>query len=265
MAPKPSGVEGMRFLDKYKNCAKQNKSLLCIGLDNADFEFIKKIIDKTRDVVCAYKPNSAFYEAEGAKGIKTLKKVCMYIQKYYPEISIILDAKRGDIGNTNEQYAKFAFEYLQVDAITLHPYQGLGAFTPFEKYQDKGLIVLVKTSNPESSELQDMKLENGKMVWEQVLTEVVKRDCGKGQWGVVVGATHPSEMKMARKVLGDMVVLVPGVGAQGVRVEDILNDETSHGLDIIINVSRSILQASDPRKAAKEVQLLTINYSAQKE
>lgn len=254
MAPKPPGVEGMRFLDKYKNCAKQKKSLLCIGLDNADFEFIKKIIDETHDLVCAYKPNSAFYEAEGASGIKTLKKVCAYLQINYPEIPIILDAKRGDIGNTNEQYAKFAFEYLQVDAITLHPYQGLGALAPFEKYQDKGLIALVKTSNPESCELQDMKLENGKMVWEQVLEEVVKRDNGKGQWGVVVGATHPDEMKKARKMIGNMVVLVPGVGAQGAKVEDILNDETSQGLDMIINVGRSILQASDPRQAAKDLQ-----------
>lgn len=251
----------MKFGDKYRACAANNKSLLCVGLDNADFDFLKSIIDQTHDLVCAYKPNAAFFEAEGARGIENLKSICEYIQNKYPEIPIILDAKRGDIGNTNEQYARFAFEYLGVDAITLHPYQGLGALSPFEKYEDKGLIVLVKTSNPESSEMQDMKLENGKMVWEQVLQKVVERDNGKGQWGVVVGATHPEEMKLVRKVVGNMIVLVPGVGAQGAKVGDILNDETSHGEDMIINVGRSILQASDAREAAKEVQLMTEKYA----
>lgn len=255
----------MKFRDKYLAIAKRNQSLLCVGLDNPDFNFIKNIVDQTHDLVCAYKPNSAFFEARGAQGIESLKKVCEYIQNNYPEIPVILDFKRGDIGNTNEYYAKFAFEYLGVDAVTLHPYQGLGALAPFEKYTDKGLIVLVKTSNPESSEIQDMKLENGKMVWEQVLQKVIERDDDKGQWGVVVGATHPDELKMVRKVVGDMIVLAPGVGAQGAKVSDILNSETSHGGDMIINVGRSILGAKEPREAAKEVQLLTINYSAQKE
>lgn len=250
----------MKFSEKYLAATAKNHSLLCVGLDNANFEFLKDIIDQTHDLVSAYKPNSAFFEAEGAKGIETLKKVCEYIQANYPEIPIILDAKRGDIGNTNEQYAKFAFEYLKVDAITLHPYQGLGALAPFEKYQDKGLIVLVKTSNPESSELQDMKLKNGKMVWEQVLQNVVERDNGRGQWGVVVGATHPQEMKMARKVVGKMLILVPGVGAQGAKVEDILNFETSRGSDMIINVGRTILQAENPREVAKELQKLMEKY-----
>ena len=251
----------MRFSDKYRACAARNKSLLCVGLDNSDADAMIRIIELTHDLVCAYKPNSAFFEAEGAKGIESLKKVCEYLQTNYPEIPIILDAKRGDIGNTNEQYAKFAFEYLGVDAITLHPYQGLGALAPFEKYSEKGLIALVKTSNPESSEIQDMKLQDGKMVWEQVLQKVMERDNGRGQWGVVVGATHPSEMKMVRKVVGDMIVLVPGVGVQGAKAEDILNDKTSHGADMIINVGRSILQASDPRAAAKEIQIQTEKYA----
>jgi orotidine-5'-phosphate decarboxylase len=240
----------MKFDDKYRLRVRKNKSLLCIGLDSSDFVFIKNVIDQTHDLVSAYKPNSAFYEAEGAKGIETLKKVCEYIQGAYPEIPIILDAKRGDIGNTNEQYAKFAFEYLKVDAITLHPYQGLGALSPFEKYQDKGLIALVKTSNLESCELQDMKLENGQMVWEQVLQSVAERDQGRGQWGVVVGATHPEELKKARKIVGDTLILVPGVGAQGATIEDILNSETSRGDDLIINVGRAILQAENPREVA---------------
>lgn len=254
----------MKFADKLRVCMSKNQSLLCVGLDNADFTFIKKIIDQTHDLVCAYKPNSAFYEAEGERGIVCLKQVCTYIQTNYPEIPIILDAKRGDIGNTNEQYARFVFGYLGVDAVTLQPYQGLGALAPFEKYQDKGLIALVKTSNPESSEIQDMKLENGNMVWEQVLAEVVKRDRGREQWGVVVGATHPEEMKRVRMVVGAMMVLAPGVGAQGARVEDILNHETSRGGDMIINVGRAILQAKNPRQVATEMQKQTSVFSFHK-
>lgn len=251
----------MKFADKFRLCAEKNRSLLCVGLDQEDFEANKRIIRATHDLVCAYKPNSAFYEAEGAKGIESLKQICRYIQKNYPEIPIILDAKRGDIGNTNEQYGRYAFEYLQVDAITLHPYQGLRALTPFERYEDKGLIVLVKTSNPESAELQDLELAGGGRVWEKVAREVVERDRGKGQWGVVVGATHPKELVLARKIVGGMIVLVPGVGAQGARIEEVLNKETSQGSDMIINASRSILQAEDPRLEAKEFQMQTVNYA----
>ncbi len=251
----------MNFYDKYRSTARKNKSLLCVGLDNPDFEFNKKIIERTHDLVCAYKPNTAFYEAGGKSGIASLKKTCEYIQEIYPEIPIIIDAKRGDIGNTNEQYARFVFEYLKSDAVTLHPYQGLGALTPFEKYTEKGLFALVKTSNPESSEIQDLKLADGQMVWEQVLSQVIARDNGRNQWGVVVGATHPHEMKKVRKILGDMVVLVPGVGAQGGSISDILNDETSNGVDMIINVSRGVMNASDPREAAKKTKILTEKYA----
>jgi len=250
----------MKFLAKLHSCMRQNKSLLCVGLDNSNSDSMIRIIEATHDLVCAYKPNSAFYEAEGSRGIDSLKRVCDFLQTNYPEIPIILDAKRGDIGNTNEKYAKFAFEYLQADAITLHPYHGLGALSPFEKYEEKGLFVLVKTSNPESSELQDIILKNGKMVWEMILEEVVKRDAGKGQWGVVVGATHPEIMKKVRQVIKGMIVLAPGVGAQGAKVEEVLNDETSHGLDMIINVGRSILEADKPREVAQLIKLTTLRY-----
>ncbi len=251
----------MKFRDKFKQVAIKNKSLLCVGLDSSDRELLERVIEATHDLVCAYKPNSAFFEAEGSPGIEILKNVCTYIQQNYPEIPIILDAKRGDIGNTNEQYARYAFEYLRADAITLHPYQGLGALTPFEKYEEKGLIALVKTSNPESAELQDLELASGRRVWEQVAEEVVARDQGRGQWGIVVGATHPQELVKVRKIVAGMVILVPGVGAQGASVDDILNNETAQGGDMIINVSRSILLVSDPRAAAKEIQAKTLKYA----
>jgi orotidine-5'-phosphate decarboxylase len=235
----------MKFIDKYRSAAHINKSLLCVGLDQCDFEANKKIVELTHDLVCAYKPNSAFYEAEGARGIESLKKICEYLQSNYPEIPIILDAKRGDIGNTNEQYAKFAFEYLEVDAITLQPYQGLGALSAFEKYSEKFLIVLCKTSNPESSEYQGE-------LWRKIASNVATKYKENGQWGVVFGATHPRELSEVRQIVGDMPILVPGVGAQGGKIEDVLTPANSHGVDMIINVSRSVINAVDPRAVAKE-------------
>ena len=243
----------MKFFDLYKKAAVKNNSLLCVGLDQADFEFNKKLVDQTADLVCAYKPNVAFYEAEGAKGVEQLKAICDYIHSSYPGIPLIIDAKRGDIGSTNEAYAKYVFEYLGGDAVTLHPYQGIGALTAFEKYEDKGLFVLCRTSNPESEEYQ------GNM-WEKIAHDVVLRDHGMKQWGLVFGATHPEELKRAREIVGDMVLLVPGIGTQGGRVDQVLNKENSRGLDMIINASRSISQAKDPREVAigikRQVQLL---------
>lgn len=243
----------MSFFDMYRGAAVKNKSLLCVGLDQADFEFNKKIVDQTADLVCAYKPNVAFYEAEGARGVEQLKAICDYIHSSYPGIPVITDAKRGDIGSTNEAYAKYVFEYLGGDSVTLHPYQGIGALAAFEKYEDKGLFVLCRTSNPESDEYQQE-------MWEKVAKDVVARDSGKKQWGLVFGATHPEELKRAREIVGEMVLLVPGVGAQGGSIDQVLNKENSRGLDMIINVSRSIAQANDPREAAKELQNRTISY-----
>lgn len=239
----------MKFADKYHAAVAKNKSLLCVGLDQADYELNKKLVDQTHDLVCTYKPNSAFYEAEGSEGIDKLKRICEYIQKTYPEIPVILDFKRGDIGNTNEAYAKYAFEYLQADAVTLHPYQGLGALSAFEKYEDRGLFVLCKTSNPEGVEWQDRILDNGECVWQEMARAVVKRDGGRGQWGIVFGATYPEELGKVREIVGDMVVLVPGVGAQGGSVGDVIKS----GREVIINVSRGVARAQDPRATAKEL------------
>lgn len=238
----------------YRGAAVKNKSLLCVGLDQADFGFNKGLVDQTADLVCAYKPNVAFYEAEGAKGVELLKAICDYIHSSYPGIPVIIDAKRGDIGNTNAAYAKYVFEYLRGDAVTLHPYQGIGALSAFEKYHDKGLFVLCRTSNPESDEYQ-------KEMWEKLAKDVAARDGGKKQWGLVFGATHPEELKKAREIVGNMVLLVPGVGTQGGSIDQVLNKENSHGIDMIINASRVIAQSNNPRAEATEYKLYMTNYA----
>ncbi|MEI6690386.1 MAG: orotidine-5'-phosphate decarboxylase [bacterium] len=249
----------MKWEQKYRSIALKNKSLLCVGLDidftklqngESQFDFARRIVDETYDLVAAYKPNSAFFEANGAEGINELGKICKYLQERYPEIPIILDAKRGDIGSTNEQYGKFAFEYLGVDAITLQPYAGLGALLPFEKYQDKGLIVLCKTSNPESIEFQEREVGNPGKLWEVVAKEVVKRDAGRGQWNIVFGATHATEFVQMRKIVGNMLVLVPGVGTQGATIADVMREENIENANMIINASRSVIYADNPRAEA---------------
>ena len=250
----------MDFINKLKASWDKNNSLLCVGLDpdmamlpahlgDSDapyFTFNKAIIDATADLVCAYKPNSAFYEASGAAGIQELQLTCAYIQEKYPDIPIILDFKRGDIGNTNKQYATFAFEYLGADAITIQPYQGREALQPFLDYKEKGIIVLCKMSNAGSGEFQDLEIDSKKLYAH--VAEQVKNDWNSdGNCLLVVGATHPSELAEVRSIVGDdMVLLVPGLGAQGGDAEATLKAGlNANGDGLIINSSRAILYASD--------------------
>lgn len=234
------------FLGKLTAKWNENK-FVCVGLDQGSFEFDKNIIDQTFDLVCAYKPQSAFYEAYGAPGLEALKKTVEYIKEKAPDIPIILDAKRGDIGNTNEAYVKAIFDDLGVDAVTVQPYLGKESLDPFLKRADKGIIVLVKTSNPGAGEFQDLETE-GKPLY-QVVAEHVKN------WGdnicVVVGSTYPEELKIVREIVGDMPILVPGIGAQGGDLENTLkNGLNSKKQGLIISSSRSIIFAPDPRAAA---------------
>ena len=239
------------FSDKLKIIVKKNNSLLCVGLDQSHFSFNKKIIDQTFDLVCAYKPNSAFYEAEGAKGIEELKKTCDYLRKNHPEIVIILDAKRADIGSTNEGYVKYAFDYLGVDAITLHPYLGSEAIKPFLERKDKGCIVLVRTSNPGAEEFQDLKV--GKKLFYEVVAERIYKYWGKNCL-MVCGATYPHELKKIRKIAPDVWFLVPGIGAQGGDVEKTVKAGINKdGEGIIVNSSRGIIFASNPREEAERL------------
>lgn len=258
----------MDFLEKLDKAVTRNNSLLCVGLDpvldklpeqfrntaEPFFEFGKSIADATHEAVCAYKPNSAFYEALGAEGIKQLKKTCDYIRSNYPDIPIILDAKRGDIGLTNEGYAASAFDYLGCDAITLSPYMGQKSLEPFLARKDKGCIILCQTSNEGADEFQS--LESGGKKLYRVVAEAVVNDWNKnGNCLLVTGATYAEELKDIRQIAGDnMVFLVPGMGIQGGEIEPTLRAGiNSKGRGLIINSSRAIIYSDDPKKSAEEL------------
>lgn len=208
--------------------------------------FNKAIIDATADLVCCFKPNSAFYESGGADGVRQLKLTCDYIREKHPDVPILLDYKRGDIGHTNEQYAKFAFEYLGVDAVTIQPYLGREANEAFLNYKDKGLFVLCRTSNPGASELQDLEVGSGKKLYQTVAEKVAKEWNQHGNCHLVMGAPYPEELAWARQAMGeDMVFLCPGAGTQG----GDLGKTVKAGMNrqktgVIINASREVLYAS---------------------
>jgi orotidine 5'-phosphate decarboxylase subfamily 2 len=264
----------MNIIEKFEKRAKKINSLLCVGLD-ADFakipqrfldmefpqfEFNKYIIEQTHEFTSAYKPNSAFFEARGDQGIKELKMTIDYLNKFYPDIVSILDAKRGDIGNTNNGYVQFIFDWLNFDAITIYPYLGLEAVSPFLERKDKAVIVLCRTSNPGAKDFQDLKVNdpldalNSKPIW-QIVAEKISQNWNKNNnCMLVVGATYPEEMKKIREIVGDMIFLVPGIGAQGGNLEEvIMNGLNSNGGGLIINSSRGIIFSENPKKEAQKL------------
>lgn len=235
------------FKEKIESKWNEGK-FVCVGLDSSDYLLIQKVVDETYDCVCAFKINSAFFEEEGVKGLETLKKIVQYIKQNYPDIPIILDAKRGDIGNTNEAYASAIFDDLGADGTTVHPYLGKESLAPFLKRIDCGIFVLVKTSNPGAGEFQDLEVE-GKPLY-QVVSKHVKEWNENENLGVVVGATYPEELKAVREIIGDMPILVPGIGAQGGDLEAVLKvGLNSKKQGLIIASSRAILNAESPKDA----------------
>ncbi len=241
----------MSFVDKLDKTSQKNNSLLCVGLDvdlsNLDksaslFDFNRKIIDATSDLVCAYKPNSAFYERYGANGLEALSQTIEYIHK--KEIPVILDAKRGDIGNSSAAYAKAAFEVFKADAITVNPYMGEDSLKPFLDYKDKGVFILCLTSNPGS---KDFQTQND--LYKEVAKKAVKWN-KNNNCCLVVGATKPEQLKEIRDIVGDMPILIPGIGAQGGDLEQVVK---AGGKKTIINSSRSIIYSKDPKAAAQEL------------
>jgi len=256
----------MDFLQKLDAAVTKNDSLLCVGLD-ADFDrlpehlknsatplfdFNKAIIDATADLACAFKPNTAFYESRGAAGIEELKQTCDYINEKYPDIPIIVDLKRADIGNTNKHYAIFAFDYLGAGAVTVHPWLGREAVQPFLDRKDKGIIVLCRNSNAGAGEFQDLQVD-GRPLYMHVAENVAKQWNANGNCLLVVGATYPEEMAKVRQLVGDdMVFLVPGLGAQGGDAEAVIKaGKNPAGRGLIINSARAILYASSGQDFAK--------------
>ena len=222
---------------------------ICVGLDSevsklpkgqTQLSFNQAIVKATHDLVAAYKPNSAFYEAEGAKGWETLKKTIAFIHEVAPKTRVILDAKRADIGNTSLSYARSAFEDLGADAITLNPYLGGEALQPFLDYKEKGCFILCRTSNVGAQEFQDLQVD-GEPLYLRVARQVANHWNKNKNCGLVVGAIVPEELKKIRQVAGDLPFLVPGVGAQGGDVKTVLENA---GKNCLINISRSVLFAS---------------------
>ncbi|MEX0616582.1 MAG: orotidine-5'-phosphate decarboxylase [Candidatus Woykebacteria bacterium] len=262
----------MEFKEKLDKTVKRNDSLLCIGLDpeiskfpksiqtkkDPIFQFNKAIVGATAPLVCVYKPNIAFYEAYGLEGLEQLKKTIEFLQKNYPQIPVILDAKRGDIGNTAKMYAKALFEYWNADAATVYPHLGLDSLKPFFEYKNKLTILLLKTSNPDSKMFQDMKVGN-----EPYYLKIAKKikSWKYANFGLFVGATYPAELKKVRSLFPNRVFLTAGLGAQKGEVRDaVLAGLDKEKKGIMFNASRSILYASQDvdfaKKASEEAKKL---------
>lgn len=238
----------MSIMDKYNSRASKINSLVCVGLDSeyeklgglSQFEFNKKIIDATHEHVASYKANIAFYEARGDEGLRELKKTTDYLREKHPDIFLICDAKRGDIGNTNNGYIASILDWLGFDAMTLHPYMGKESLQPFLDRKDKFFFVLCHTSNTGAGEFQDemyMKVAEHVKTWGE--------NCG-----LVVGATYPEEMKKIRKLVGDMTFLVPGIGTQGGNVKETITAGryALHDTQLIIHSSRAIIFSDNPKR-----------------
>ena len=246
---------------------KKKKSFLCIGLDvdlekipshllnNEDpiFAFNKAIIDATHHFCVAYKPNTAFYEAYGLKGWKSLEKTINYLNETYPEIFTIADAKRGDIGNTSAMYAKAFFEDLAFDSVTVAPYMGKDSIEPFLAFKDKHTIMLALTSNEGAFDFQTKKI-NEKEVYKHVL-ETSKNWKNSENLMYVVGATKAEYFKEIRKIIPNSFLLVPGVGAQGGSLQDVCAYGLTKDIGLLINSSRGIIYASKDLNFAKNAAL----------
>jgi len=252
-------------LRKFNQRADAAQSLLCVGLDVdfariperfktekfPQFEFGKWIIDQTAEFAASFKPNTAFYEARGAQGWAELKMTADYLRANHPEIVTVCDAKRADIGNTNQGYVASIFDELGFDAVTLHPYLGREALEPFLARKDKACIVLCRTSNPGAGEFQDLRADS-KPLWQSVAEKVSCEWNANGNCMLVVGATYPDEMRVVREIAPEMTLLVPGVGAQGGDVAAVVSAGLdSAGKGLMISASRSILFSADPAAAAR--------------
>ncbi len=250
----------MPFVAAINATQRRNASLLCVGLDpepakfpthlhgrpDAVFAFCRAIVDATADLVCCFKPQFAHFAAVRAED--ALERLIAHIHATHPGVPVILDAKRGDIGSTAQHYASEAFDRYGADAVTVNPYLGRDSVQPFLDRADKGVIVLCRTSNPGARDLQDLivpdKIGGGKPLYQHVAQLVARNWNANGNCALVVGATYPDELREVRALVGDMPILVPGIGAQGGDVEAVLrNGKNAQGAGLIISSSRAILYA----------------------
>ena len=262
------------FRDQLENAWSMQGSMLCLGLDpdpkrlpqvmgkgpKSIFSFCKAIADATADLVCAFKPQFAYFASQRAED--QLEKLITYLKTSYPEIPVILDAKRGDIGATAQHYAREAFDRYGADAITVNPYMGYDSIEPYLQHSGKGVIILCRTSNPGGSDLQNLTVDKNMALFEKVAMLAKEWD-KSGQIALVVGATYPREIATVRSIVGDMPLLIPGIGAQGGDIDATVSAGkvvNRPGTGMIINSSRAILYASEGQdfvQAARKVALET--------
>jgi orotidine-5'-phosphate decarboxylase len=253
----------MSWREKLETITVKNRSLLCVGLDSDVrkiprflqetsthplVDFNKAIIDATKDLVCAYKLNMAFYEAEGASGLQALEQTIHMIPK---DVLLILDGKRNDIGNTAQMYARSLFEVLKADAVTVNPYLGKDGVAPFLEYKDKCSFILCRTSNPSARDFQDLVVSSQPLY--QVVAQKIKDWNVNENCGAVVGATYPEELKVVRGILGESIpILIPGIGKQGGDVEKTVKYGTNAKKEMaLINSSREIIFAGESEQFAE--------------
>jgi len=245
----------MTFLSNIESASKKNNSLVCVGLDSDVnkipsylqkekyplYAFNQAIINATADLVCSYKPQVAYYAAQRAED--ELEMTINYIHQNFPDIPVILDSKRGDIGATATMYAIEAFDRYKADAVTVNPYLGTDSLTPYLERQDKGVIILCRTSNPGANVFQNLKLD-GEALYEHVAKKAIEEGNTNKNVLLVVGATNPNELEEIRHLVGDMTFLVPGIGAQGGSVKEAVSrGKNKDGAGMIINSSRGIIYA----------------------
>ncbi|MED5621476.1 orotidine-5'-phosphate decarboxylase [Ideonella sp. BN130291] len=246
----------MPFLDQLRAAQRLHDSMLCVGLDPEPsrfpgawkgdpariYDFCAAIVEATKDLVCAFKPQIAYFAAHRAED--QLERLMALMKRVAPHVPVILDAKRGDIGSTAEQYAREAFERYQADAVTLSPFMGFDSIEPYLQYAGKGVILLCRTSNPGGSDLQGQALADGSLLYEHLARLAAGPWNRNGQIGLVVGATFPQEIARVRALAPTLPLLIPGVGAQGGDAQATVQAGWRPDGPIIVNSSRAVLYAS---------------------
>ena len=263
------------FTQQLQSAWASQGSMLCVGFDpdpkrlplklqgkpESIYEFCREIADTTADLVCAFKPQFAYFASQRAED--QLEKLIRHLKDQYPHIPVILDSKRGDIGSTADHYALEAFERYGADAITVNPYMGFDTIEPYLKHTGKGVIVLCRTSNPGGSDLQFLNITpNGEPLYLHVAELAAQQWNSSGQIGLVVGATFPDEIAKVRSIVGEMPLLIPGIGAQGGDIDATVSAGKvtgKSGTGMIINSSRAILYASSGADFAQAARTVAMN------